>query len=128
MRAHLDIYVSKAFQWYKELFNPMIFDPCNHPLKFRKSIWTPIPKVGVHLGVWGFIPSHSLAFPRAWNVSQASFLARNFATLCLGHKPKVKVATILAHQVVFFMLLPLLFSHVVIHFLCYLFCKIFLTS
>jgi len=23
----LDIYVSKAFQWYKEIFNPMGFDP-----------------------------------------------------------------------------------------------------
>jgi hypothetical protein len=23
----LDIYVSIAFQWYKELFNPMSFDP-----------------------------------------------------------------------------------------------------
>jgi len=27
------------------------------------------PKVGAHLGMWGFIPSHSLAFLGAWNVT-----------------------------------------------------------
>ncbi len=53
MRAHFDIYVPRAFQWYEELFNPMSFDPYNHPLEIRKSIGTPIPKVGAHLGVWG---------------------------------------------------------------------------
>ncbi len=65
----LDIYLPTAFQWYKERFNPMIFDPCNRLLKIRKFIGTPTPKLGVHLGVWGFIPSHSLALPRAWNVT-----------------------------------------------------------
>jgi hypothetical protein len=64
----LDIYVSKKFQWYNKLFNPMSFDPCNCPLKIWVSIRTPIPKVGIHLGVWGFIPSHSLAFPGTWYV------------------------------------------------------------
>jgi hypothetical protein len=29
----LDIYVLKAFQWYKKLFNPLGFDPCNCSLK-----------------------------------------------------------------------------------------------
>jgi hypothetical protein len=56
----LDIYVSIAFQKYKELFNPMGFNPCNRFLKIWKSIGTPTPKVGTHLGVWGFVPSHSL--------------------------------------------------------------------
>jgi hypothetical protein len=32
----LDIYVPRAFQWYKKLFNPMSFDPCNHLLKIPK--------------------------------------------------------------------------------------------
>jgi hypothetical protein len=59
MRAHLDIYASKAFQWDKELFNLMSFDPCNCPMKIQESIGTPTPKVGTHLGVWGFIPSHA---------------------------------------------------------------------
>jgi len=64
-----NIYVSRAFQWYKERFNLMSFDPCNCPLKIWKSIKTPTPKVGVHLGVWGFISSHSLALPGAWNMT-----------------------------------------------------------
>jgi hypothetical protein len=40
----LDIYVSIIFQWYKELFNSMSFDPYNRPLKFKKSIETLIPQ------------------------------------------------------------------------------------
>ncbi len=75
----LDIYVPKAFQWYKELFNPMSFDPCNHLLKIWESIRTLIlnllvmmdskpSQVGTHLGVWGFISSHSPTIPGAWNV------------------------------------------------------------
>jgi hypothetical protein len=47
----------------------MSFDPCNCALKTQESIETPISKVGAHLGVWGFIPSHSLALLRAWNVT-----------------------------------------------------------
>jgi hypothetical protein len=33
--------------------------------KIRKSIRILTPKVRAHLEVWGFIPSHSLAFPKA---------------------------------------------------------------
>jgi hypothetical protein len=62
-----DIYVPRNFQWKKEFFNSMNFDPCNRPLKIQESI--PTPKVGAHLGVWGFIPSHFLALPRTWNVT-----------------------------------------------------------
>ncbi len=61
----LDIYVSKDFQWYKGHFNPMIFDPCNRPLKIRESIETLILKTGAHLGVCDFIPSHSPTLPGA---------------------------------------------------------------
>jgi hypothetical protein len=64
----LDIYVLRYFQWYKELFNSMNFDACNRPLKIRESIGTPIPKMGAHLGVWGFIPSHFFTLLRIWNV------------------------------------------------------------
>jgi len=39
----------------------MGFDPYNRSLKNRESIGTPILQVGAHLGVWGFILSHSLA-------------------------------------------------------------------
>ncbi len=65
----LDIYVLRNFQWYKKHFNPMNFDPCNRLLKIWKSIGTPTSKVGNHLGVWGFIPSHFLTLSGAWNVT-----------------------------------------------------------
>jgi len=65
----LDIYVSRAFQWYKKLFNPLGFDPYNRSLNIRESTGTPTPKVGVPLGVWGSIPSHSLAFLGACNMT-----------------------------------------------------------
>jgi len=53
-----DIFVSKSFQWHKELFNLMIFNPWNYFLKNWESIKTVIPKVGAQLWVCGFIPSH----------------------------------------------------------------------
>jgi len=61
------IYILRAFQWYKGRFNPMSFDPCNHFFKIQESIRisTPTPKVGAHLKVWGFFPSHSPTLPRA---------------------------------------------------------------
>jgi hypothetical protein len=37
----------------------MGFDPYNGSLKIQESIETLTPKVGVHLGVWRFILSHS---------------------------------------------------------------------
>jgi hypothetical protein len=37
----------------------MSFDLSNHSLKIQESIRTLTPKVGVHLGVRGLIPSHS---------------------------------------------------------------------
>ncbi len=40
----LNIYISKAFQCYNEIFNLMSFDPSNRSLKIRESIETPIPK------------------------------------------------------------------------------------
>jgi hypothetical protein len=56
----LDIYIPISFQWYKELLNPLSFDPCNCSMKIRKSTGTPTPKVEAPLEVWGFIPSHFL--------------------------------------------------------------------
>jgi hypothetical protein len=52
----LNIYVSRTFQWYKELFNPMCFDPWNTSLKIQDSIGIPTPKVdsGVHSRVCRF--------------------------------------------------------------------------
>ncbi len=58
-----DIYVPRSFQWYKELFNLMGF-----VLKIWESIRTLIPKVGAHLGVRRFIPSHSPTFLGVWDL------------------------------------------------------------
>ncbi len=65
----LNIYVSRAFQWYKELFNQMSFDSWNYFRKIQESMGIPTPKVGAHLGVCGLILSHSLTFPWPWNVT-----------------------------------------------------------
>jgi hypothetical protein len=59
MQAILDIYISIAFQWYKKFLNPLGFDPYNPFLNIRESTGTPTPKVGVPLGVWKSILSHS---------------------------------------------------------------------
>jgi hypothetical protein len=41
----------------------------NCSLKIWESIGIQIPKMGAHLGVWGFIPSHSPTLLGAWNVT-----------------------------------------------------------
>jgi hypothetical protein len=85
----LDIYISRDFQWYKELPNPMGFNPCNHFLKIQESIRT---QMGAHLGVWMFILTLSH--------SRASLLAHAFASPCLGCEPKARVVTcsVIKHQ------------------------------
>jgi hypothetical protein len=93
----LDIYVPRDFQWYKELFNPLGFEPYNCYLKIWESTRTLPPKVGAPLGVWGFIPSHSLHSQEHEMWLLGFLLACPFAIPCLGHEPKVKVATISVH-------------------------------
>jgi hypothetical protein len=65
----LHIYVSRTFQWYKEIFNPLSFDPYNRPLKMWESMRILAPKMETPLGVWGFIPSHSLTLLGACGVT-----------------------------------------------------------
>ncbi len=67
--------IPRAFQWYKELFHPMVFDPYNCSMKIQESIGTPTPKVRAHLGVLRFIPSHSPTFLRAWDVTPELLLS-----------------------------------------------------
>jgi len=69
MWAHLDVYVPRSFQWYKECRNPLSFDPWNRFLKFWESTRIPSPKVGVALGVWGFTPSHFPTLPGVCDVT-----------------------------------------------------------
>jgi len=47
----------------------MGFDPYNRSLKVWESIGTLTPKVGAHLGVWGFIPWHFFTLPGTWDVT-----------------------------------------------------------
>jgi hypothetical protein len=65
----LDIYVSGAFQWYKERHKLLNFDPWNRSLKFQEFTGTPSPKVGVALGMWGFTPSHFPTLPGVCDVT-----------------------------------------------------------
>ncbi len=62
----LNIQVLKYFQCYREIFNQINFDPSNCSLKIQKSIATLTPKVGVHLGMCGLIPSHFPALSGVW--------------------------------------------------------------
>jgi len=85
-----NIYVSRVFQWYKGHFNLMSFDLCNCPLKIWKSIETPTPKMGAHLGVWGFLPSHSPTLLGAWNVTPGlPFWPITFQALALVVSPRL---------------------------------------
>jgi len=68
----LDIYASRAFQWYKERHNPLSFDPCNRSLKFRKSTGTPSPKWELPWECEGSLPhtpSHFLTLPGVCDVT-----------------------------------------------------------
>jgi hypothetical protein len=83
----LNIYVWRAFQWYKEHLKQLRFDPCNRPLKIQESIETPTPKVE-SLGcvrVHSLTPSHTPGSTVVW--LSTSFLAHNLVSPCLGHKP-----------------------------------------
>ncbi len=89
----LDIYVSRASHWYKELFKPLSFDPYNRPLKIRESTKTPTPQSGTPLGCEGSFP-HTFSHPREYVVRfSVSLLACNLANPCLGREPKARVTT-----------------------------------
>jgi hypothetical protein len=83
----LDIYVSIAFQWYKEFLKARGFTLCNRSLKFRESTRTLNLNMGVHS--FGSVNVYSHTLPH----SRASLLARYLANLCLGCEPKARVAT-----------------------------------
>jgi hypothetical protein len=57
----LDIYVLKAFHWYKELFSPLSFNPWNRPLKIWESTGIRTPKMELPWGVrvHSLTPSHT---------------------------------------------------------------------
>jgi hypothetical protein len=81
-----NIYVPRAFQWYKKVFNLLSFDPVIVLWRFWSPPGLQTPKVEAPLGVWGFIPPHFPSIP-------GLLLACNLASPCLGHEPKARVAT-----------------------------------
>jgi len=90
----LNIYVSITFQWYKELFNPLGFDPCNGSLNIWESTGISTPQNGSSIGsVRAYSLTLSCTPESMWRDSRASLLACNLATPCLGREPKARVAT-----------------------------------
>jgi hypothetical protein len=87
----LNMYVFLKIQWYKDVFNLMNFDLSNRSLNIWDSKMTPTPKVGVHLGVCGLIPSHSRECEYGFWIA---FSACTFPCLYLDHEPKAKVVTL----------------------------------
>jgi hypothetical protein len=75
----LDIYAPRAFQWYKKLFQPWIFDPWDRLLKIRESTGIPTPKVELPWECEGSLP---LTLLHSWEHAEwlpGSLLARNLA-------------------------------------------------
>jgi hypothetical protein len=63
-------------------------------LNIRDSIGTSSPKVGIALGVWGFIPSHFTTLSGTCNVTpRLPFGLQPCKPLFFGHEPKVRVVT-----------------------------------
>jgi hypothetical protein len=86
----LYIFVFISFEWYKELFKAMGFDPYNWSLKIWESTENPTPNMGVHLGVWMFILtlSHTPRF-----LSWPTFLQ----TLALVTSPRLRLQHTILH-------------------------------
>ncbi len=66
-------------------------------LTLEIDVWkfgTPTPKVWVHFGMCGFIPSHTPLHSRECTCdSRVAFLAHTFPCMYLSREPKVKVMT-----------------------------------
>jgi hypothetical protein len=83
-----NINVPRAFRWYKELFNPMTFNPCNRPLKMQESIGNSLGNAGVH----SLTLSCTLGGMKC--DSQAHFWQCTFANPCLDREPKARITTL----------------------------------
>jgi hypothetical protein len=84
----LDIYVPRTFQWYKELINPMSFNPCNCLLKIQNFKFQSESSLESAKGSFPHTLLHSWEH-EMWLPS--SPLAPTFASPCLGLEPKAKV-------------------------------------
>jgi hypothetical protein len=85
----LDIYIPRAFQWYKKLLKPLNFDPCSCPLKIWESTGTLTPKVEFP---WG-VRVHSLTPSRTLESmlcdSRLPFWPATLQTLALVASPRL---------------------------------------
>jgi hypothetical protein len=107
MWTHFRHLRSKSFSRYKQLFNPMGFDPTIALWKFEESIETPTPKVGVHLGVWRFILSHSSTLSGTWNlIPRLHFWPAPSQALTLVTSPRLRLWQSIL-QICFKFLIPL---------------------
>ncbi len=88
----LNIYTSITFQGYKQLFKLMGLAPAIMVGRFESPFGTPTPTMGVHLGVWGFIPSHFLHSRERVMWLPGLFLGSQPCNPFFGHEPKAKVA------------------------------------
>ncbi len=93
----LDIYVLRAFQSYRKIFNLMGFHPCNFFLKIWESIGTLTSQSG---SSFESVEVHTLTLSHTPTLlgsmkcdPQASLLARTFMSPYFSCKPRVKVAT-----------------------------------
>jgi hypothetical protein len=69
MWAHFIFLRLKSFPMVYKTLQSNEFWPLQSPSKNLESIGIPTPKMGAHLGIWGFILSHSPIFSRTWNVT-----------------------------------------------------------
>jgi hypothetical protein len=89
-----NIYVPKAFQWHKESLNLMSLTRAIALWKFGSPLGLQLPKWELTWECGGSFPH---IFLHSWEHEMwlpSSLLARTFANLYLGRKPKARVATI----------------------------------
>jgi hypothetical protein len=88
----LDIYSSIAFQWYKELFKFMGFDPCTCALKIWESIWESNSQHGSSLGSVRVHSYTLFALPKAREMTHKSpYWPATLQPLTLVASPRLKL-------------------------------------
>ncbi len=90
----LDIYISRALSWCKELFNPMSFDALKLLFEYSGICRNSNSQNESSLGsVWAHSFTLSYILVNMKCDSRASLSAHTFASICLSHEPKAKVVT-----------------------------------
>jgi hypothetical protein len=80
----LNIYISRNFQWYKEVFNPMNFGPSNWSLEIWESLGS----------VWAYSFTVSCTPGRVNVILELHSWPSPLHAPCFGHELKAKVVTI----------------------------------